>query len=247
MESSVKKDTLFASPQAKSADFQFDQRTAEVFEDMLSRSVPFYQEVQRMMVELVKHFAQPGGAVYDLGCSVGRTLTQLAKEIPSADVRLVGVDLSEPMIQKATANLRQAGCLDRCELRIEDLNALQGLDDACAVIMCLTLQFIRPLNRDAVLQTIYHSLSDRGCLIVVEKILGNNSLFNRLLIDLYYAFKRRQGYSDIEIGKKREALENVLIPYRLDENIQLLRKVGFESIEVFFKWYNFAGIIAVKG
>ncbi|HBQ37524.1 MAG TPA: carboxy-S-adenosyl-L-methionine synthase CmoA [Candidatus Omnitrophica bacterium] len=247
MESSAKKDLLFASPQARSADFQFDQRTADVFEDMLSRSVPFYDEVQRMMAELVKHFAQPGGAVYDLGCSVGRTLATLAQAIPSPDVRLVGVDLSEPMIQKAKANLQEAGCLDRCELKIADLNALQQLDDACAVIMCLTLQFVRPLSRDAVLQTIYNSLSDRGCLILVEKILGNNSLFNRLLIDLYYAFKRRQGYSELEIGQKREALENVLIPYRLDENIQLLRKVGFESIEVFFKWYNFAGIIAVKG
>lgn len=244
---SANKDMLFASRQAMAADFQFDQRTADVFDDMLSRSVPFYREVQQMMVELAKHFAQPGGTVYDLGCSVGTTLGMLAKAIPSPEVRLVGIDLSEPMIQKARGTLQQAGCLGRCELKIADVNTLQPLDDARVVIMCLTLQFIRPLYRDAVLKTIYESLSDRGCLILVEKILGNNSLFNRLLINLYYEFKRRQGYSGTEIAQKREALENVLIPYRLDENIQLLRKVGFESIEVFFKWYNFAGIIAVKG
>ena len=85
-----------------------------------------------------------------------------------------------------------------------------------------------------------------GAFILVEKVLGNDSLFNRLYIELYYAYKTRIGYTDKEIKQKREALENVLIPYRIDENVELLNRCGFNSVDIFFKWYNFAGIVAVK-
>jgi len=81
---------------------------------------------------------------------------------------------------------------------------------------------------------------------VTEKTLTNNSDVNRYFIDFYYDFKRRNGYSEQQIARKREALENVLIPYRVDENFELLRRCGFETVETFFQWYNFAGFMAVK-
>jgi len=108
------------------------------------------------------------------------------------------------------------------------------------------LQFIRPLYRERVVKAIYDGLAENGCLIVVEKVLGENSTFNRLFIKHYYEMKRRNGYSEMEISQKREALENVLVPYRLEENKELLRGAGFRHVDVFFKWYNFCGIVAVK-
>jgi len=110
----------------------------------------------------------------------------------------------------------------------------------------LTLQFVRPLYRDALLASIYQGMNENGCLILVEKVLGESSTLNRLYIKYYYDFKRQNGYSDLEISQKREALENVLIPYKLLENRELLLRTGFRSVDVFFKWYNFCGIIAVK-
>jgi tRNA (cmo5U34)-methyltransferase len=118
--------------------------------------------------------------------------------------------------------------------------------DASVVLLVLTLQFVRPLNRDRLLDDIYRGLRPGGCLILVEKVLGETPLFNRLFIKHYYELKRRNGYSELEIAQKREALENVLVPYRLEENRDLLVRHGFQSIDVFFKWYNFSGLIAVK-
>jgi tRNA (cmo5U34)-methyltransferase len=96
------------------------------------------------------------------------------------------------------------------------------------------------------MKTIHAGLNENGCLLLLEKLTSEDTTLNRLFIQHYYDFKRRNGYSEIEISKKREALENVLIPYRLDENVQLLKEVGFRSVEVFFRWYNFCGIVAVK-
>ena len=100
--------------------------------------------------------------------------------------------------------------------------------------------------RDRLLADIYAGMRPGGCLILVEKVLGETSLVNRLFIRHYYELKRRNGYSELEIAQKREALENVLVPYRVEENRDLLARHGFESVDVFFKWYNFCGLLAVK-
>ena len=95
-------------------------------------------------------------------------------------------------------------------------------------------------------ETICKGLNPQGCLILVEKLTEPDTLFNRLFIKYYYDMKRRQGYSEMEIANKREALENVLIPYRLEENEALLRSSGFSKFQVWFRWYNFCGMIGVK-
>jgi tRNA (cmo5U34)-methyltransferase len=112
--------------------------------------------------------------------------------------------------------------------------------------MILTLQFVRPLYRDTLIKTILEGLNENGCVILVEKVLGEDSVFNRLFIKYYYDLKKQHGYSEMEIAQKREALENVLIPYKLLENREMLLRAGFRYCDVFFKWYNFCGIIAVK-
>ena len=120
------------------------------------------------------------------------------------------------------------------------------IENASVVLLVLTLQFVRPLHRETLLRSVFEGLNDQGCVILVEKVLGESSTFNRQFIEHYYAMKRRNGYSELEISQKREALENMLVPYRLMENRELLMRVGFRSTDVFFKWYNFCGIIAVK-
>lgn len=227
-------------------DFEFNEGVAKIFDDMLERSIPFYSEIQRMNVELAQRFVQPGSTVVDLGCSIGTTLIALAKGIEDPTVRFLGVDNSEPMLARARANLEAAGVMQRCELRAADLNDDIDLGNVSVVTMNWTLQFVRPLNRDRVIRRIYDTLCDDGCLIVYEKVLGDESLLNRMYIDLYYNFKRRNGYSDMEIAEKRERLENVLIPYRIDDNLQLLRRNGFKVNDVAFRWYNWAGFLAVK-
>lgn len=227
-------------------DFTFDQQVADVFDDMLERSIPFYGEVQRMTVELARRFAQPGTAIVDLGCSTGTTLLALARGLDDPSIHLVGLDSSRPMLEKARARLAAGGVLERCELVEADLNTEVKLPAASVVVMHWTLQFVRPLRRDGLVRKIHDSLIDGGCVIVMEKVLGDESLLNRLYIDLYYDFKKRNGYSASEIAHKREALENVLIPYRIEENLELLARSGFAIRDVFFRWYHWAGFLGVK-
>ena len=198
-----------------------------------------------MVAELAKDFVTEGSQVYDLGCATGTTLIGL-DTLVDPSIRFVGVDDSAAMLEQCRANLAEAGFQRDHELRVENLNQGIEIENASVVVLCLTLQFVRPLYRERLIADIYRGLRPNGALILVEKVLGEDSLFNRLFIDHYYDYKRRNHYSEMEISQKREALENVLIPYKLGENIELLRNSGFRHQEVFFKWYNFCGLVAVK-
>lgn len=240
------KDALFASPIEKTADFNFGEQTARVFDDMLSRSVPFYAEVQRMIVEIVANLVGEEPHVYDLGCSTGTTLLALATRLKDKNLRLVGVDSSLPMLERAQRKFDEAEHSSTVVWKQQDLNEPLISDPVDVFIMNLTLQFVRPLYREQLVANLYRNLKPGGCFILVEKVTADNSLLNRAYIEMYHEFKRRNGYSDLEISKKREALENVLIPYRVTEDLELLSRCGFINPDTFFRWYNFAGFIGIK-
>ena len=242
---SVDQDEVFKDQINKVSDFKFGTKVVSVFDDMVSRSVPFYGEIQRMVAELAAAHAQPGTSVYDLGCSTGTTFL-IVDELVEEDISFVGIDDSAEMIAKCDAKLKQAGLTRPYELVVGDLHQELNIENASVVVLCLTLQFVRPLYREQLLKNIYAGLNQGGVLILVEKVLTENSLFNRDFIKYYYNYKRMNGYSELEISQKREALENVLIPYKLSENVNMLENVGFRHCETFFKWYNFSGLIATK-
>jgi len=239
------KDKIFNDELQKISDFKFGSQVVQVFDDMVSRSVPYYNEMQRMLAELAADFAVDGTNIYDLGCSTGTTLLGFDKVL-SDGVKFVGVDDSPEMAKQCEENFQKAGITRPYKVINADINNGLILENPSVVVMCLVLQFIRPLYREKLIHEIYRQLNPQGCFLLVEKVLGEGSMLNRMFIDYYYNYKRRNNYSDMEISKKREALENVLIPYRLSENLDLLKAAGFSQTEIFFKWYNFVGIIAVK-
>jgi tRNA (cmo5U34)-methyltransferase len=240
------KDNIFAK-RNKIKDFTFDKEVADVFDDMLVRSVPFYLELQRMIGEIAAYFAQKKTRIYDLGCSTGTTLIMMIKAIDNPLVEFVGVDYSRPMLEKTMKNIRKCTKDAKVELIEADLNKMDfDLSNASVVTMNWTLQFVRPLYREKLIRKINKGLVKNGALILCEKVLVEDSMLNRLYIELYYNFKRRQGYSEMEIAQKREALENILIPYRADENTELLKKSGFRTVDSLFRWYNWASFIAIK-
>jgi len=238
-------DRLYAKQLKNVRDFKFDRNVADAFDDMVIRSVPLYDELQRMMVDLTARFVQKRSNVYDLGCATGTTLCLMSKAIADPTVRFNGLDSSLEMLERA--NRKVARLRDkRVTLARQDLNSPLTLEQPSVIVMALTLQFINRRYRQTLIKSLHDSLRPNGCLILCEKVVGADSTMNQLMSNLYFDFKRRNRYSELEIAQKREALEKVLVPYRLDENIRLLHEGGFTTVEIFFKWYIFAGFIAVK-
>lgn len=239
-----KKDTIFKVDTVEE-DFVFNQRVVEVFDDMVDRSIPFYRQVIESSAELLNRLTLDDDRVYDLGCSTGTSLLECARILGDKKLQFVGIDNSAPMLEKATLKAELHGKKDIVSFALEDVTEFSH-PGAGAIILNYTLQFIRPLQRQVFLKRLYDNLRPGGILLVSEKILTHNKRLNREYIDIYHSFKKSRGYSELEISKKREALENVLIPFSISENREMLKKCGFESVETYFQWFNFASFIALK-
>ncbi len=218
---------------------------ARVFDDMLQRSVPMYQECQNLAVHWCAQYAKPSTSVYDLGCSTGTLLLKLAKALPpSAKIKLVGLDNSLAMLKKAKETLENSPL--PCEMIETDLNKKLSIINASVVVMNYTLQFVQPTHRSTLLKNIYSALVPGGSLVLIEKVKSKIPDLDKTFIEFHHQFKEEKGYSKLEISQKREALENVLIPWTVEQNSRLIQSAGFSTVDLFFKWNNFAGFIALK-
>ncbi|MFW2366249.1 MAG: carboxy-S-adenosyl-L-methionine synthase CmoA [Desulforhopalus sp.] len=237
------KDTLFHVERVEE-DFVFNERVVEVFDDMLDRSVPFYRSVIEASAQLLERFLQPGDSVYDLGCATGTTLLEFSRLLDNKNLHFIGIDNSQPMLDKARLKA-ELFSKRHISFQLEDIISFNNSGSG-AIILNYTLQFIRPLQRESFLQNLFYNLRPGGILLLSEKVLNHDRRLNREYIEIYHRFKKSRGYSELEIAKKREALENILIPFSIGENKTMLEKCGFSSVETYFQWFNFASFIAVK-
>ncbi len=226
-------------------DFAFDERVVEVFDDMLDRSIPFYQEVIKATAQLLSQHLNQGDAVCDLGCSTGTALLELSRLLQDGRFRFTGIDSSQAMIDKARLKAELYSQEKSISYRHQDITRLE-LPETGAFILNYTLQFIRPLQRPSLVNHLYKNLRPGGLLVLSEKTICEDKRLNRRFIDIYHRFKLERGYSELEIARKREALENVLVPFSAEENRALLANAGFETVSTFFQWFNFSSFVAIK-
>jgi len=222
--------------------FEFDEAVASVFDDMLSRSVPFYDEVKKLVISLILAEQKEGIKVLDLGSSTAKFLLALhAKK--SVPMRLKGLDNSQAMLDRAEQKCQAFGA--DIELELADMLAYNYSEED-VIVANYTLQFIRPIQRLELIKKLYNGLNENGMFIFSEKIVFEDKVLDKQMIDIYYDYKKEQGYSEYEIAQKREALENVLIPFTIKENIQMCKDAGFSKIETVFQWANFVTFVVKK-
>jgi tRNA (cmo5U34)-methyltransferase len=234
------KDTIFNKPIEKH--FEFDEDVASVFDDMLARSVPFYKETLELTTSFALKYSKKDSIIYDLGCSTASTLINIANN-SKMELNLIGIDTSEAMLIRAKQKTKGYG--HNITFINDDIFNID-FKKADVIIANYTLQFIRPLYREKLIKKIFNSLNDGGIFLFSEKVITDNMLLNKQFIEEYYNFKKTQGYSEFEIAQKREALENVLIPYTYDENKKMIKDSGFTHFDSIFKWINFGTFIAIK-
>ena len=214
------RDTLFQKPKTTEP-FKFNDSVARVFDDMLHRSVPMYQECQDLTVRWCTQFTKPSTSIYDLGCSTGTLILKLVKNLEaSANIKLIGIDNSEAMLKKAKENLNNSPF--SCKLIEANINDNLNITNASVVIMNYTLQFIQPESRLSTIKNIYNGLVPGGALVLIEKVKSEVPELSKTFIEFHHQFKEQKGYSKLEISQKREALENVLIPWTAEQNSNLV-------------------------
>lgn len=241
----MSRDRIFAETEADAGSFEFNDAVADVFPDMLERSIPGYAATIDAIGMLAARYVQPGTRCYDLGCSLGAGALAMRRNIAVPGCEIIAVDVAPAMIRRC----RELVSADDSEV---DVSVIEGdvcnvnIEKASMVVMNYTLQFLSLEQRDSIIGRIYDGLIEGGVFILSEKVVDEDPEIEELLIEMHHEFKRQNAYSDLEISRKRAALENVLVPETMPTHMARLQNAGFRRAGVWLRHFNFVSIIATR-
>ena len=222
--------------------WKFDADVARVFDDMLQRSIPQYEVMRQTVKDIAFNYMKNDTAVIDIGCARGDAIAGLAHMLPH--VNFYGLDVSHAMLGEAEDRFRKQA---NVVIGYGDLKCgINVTEKATVILAVLTVQFTPIEYRMQIMRDIWDQLEEGGCLILVEKVLGESAELDTLFRERYYALKGKNGYSEEDIARKKLALEGVLVPITAKWNEQMLKAAGFNQVDCFWRWMNFAGWVAVK-
>lgn len=239
------KDNIYRDRDGDPGSFRFDDRVADVFPDMIHRSVPGYDLIVPMIGQLAQRYAQPGTVVMDLGCSLGAAALSMRRALAGSDVEIIAVDSSEPMVRRCRERVAADGRGVPVRVLREDVRAVD-VSRASVVVLNFTLQFIDQAERLPLLRRIAAGLEPGGVLILSEKLRLEDEEEQRRQTDWHHDYKRLQGYSELEIARKRNALERVLIPETEAAHRARLLEAGFDRVDRWFQCFAFCSLLAQK-
>lgn len=241
----MSRDRIYSSPHDMIIDFRFDEAVASVFPDMIRRSVPGYDTLVPLLGLFAAQHAKSGTHVYDLGCSLGAATLAMRRYINVPDCKIIAVDNAEAMIEQCRSYISENDRDVPVTLKCADIRDIE-ITQASLVVINFTLQFIEPSQRQALIERIYQGLVPGGCLVIADKIIFNDPAQQQYEENLHLAYKRANGYSELEISQKRTALEKVLVPDTMETHLARVREAGFSRAYPWFQCFNFAAICAIK-
>ena len=241
------KDEIYLSEPVGTAPFEFNAAVADVFPDMLQRSIPGYVATIEAIGQLASRYVTANTRCYDLGCSLAAATLAMCRNVTEEGCRIIAVDNSTAMVERCRRVVACEANADNVavEVLLADIRDV-AISQASMVVLNYTLQFLPVAERQPLLQKIAGGMIDGGILILSEKIVDEDPRIEQLLVELHHEFKRRNAYSDLEISRKRMALENVLVPETLQVHLDRLQRAGFRHSGPWLRFFNFVSILAIK-
>ena len=247
----MNEDRIYSTDQDGDEPFRFNKAVADVFPDMLQRSIPGYAASIEAIGSLAARYVTEGSTCYDLGCSLGAASIAMRQGIRVPDCRIIAVDNAPAMLKRCAKIVAAEEQRSQTKIETPTEIMLADIDDtdilnASMVVMNYTLQFLDVDKRQAIISRIFDGLLTGGLLLLSEKVIDEDPFMEDLLIDLHHEHKRRNDYSQLEVGRKRAALENVLNPDTVTAHRQRLMSAGFAHTAVWLRYFNFVSIVAIK-
>lgn len=244
-EEKLSADSIYAKKITHVDDFRFDDSVAAVFTDMVNRSIPSYADLVKYIGLLAERYVQEDSLVYDLGCSLGAVSLAVDQSGKDKKFKLIAVDYSEAMLEQMREVTKSYFWHHPIKMEQADIRGYE-LEANSLTVMNFVLQFLPPEERASMVEKVYSALLPGGAFILSEKIKLDDGGNDELIFALHHDFKRSQGYSDLEISQKRNALEEVMKIDAISTQIERLKSSGFSQVMQWFQAYNFVSFLAIK-
>ena len=156
---------------AENASWSFSGLVPGMFDEHIGKSVPMYQQGRKLVANLSDFFVCQDSLIYDIGCSTGTMISELAKRHSKKNVRCVGIDVEIDMIRHASDRNRGGSGVGFVHADIDEFS----FERTDFVLSYYTMQFVRPKYRQSVVDRVYTALNWGGAFILFEKVRANDA------------------------------------------------------------------------
>lgn len=242
-------DRLYARPMAVIPPFRFNAPVAAVFDDMVRRSVPGYEDLIALAAGHAAALAPGPRVIYDVGASLATAALAMARVRRCPGTRVLAIDRAPAMVaaarRRVAADAPRVPCAQVVVIE-GDIRAL-ALEPADLIVVYFTLQFVPRADRTRVMAHLASALRPGGRLLLAEKVVREDAAAQARVRRQYQDFKRRQGYSLLEIDQKHRALAGVLEPDTPETHEDRLARVGLPKVARCFDRLGFMAWEATTG
>ncbi len=225
-----------------SANWKFTGKTAKNFDNHIKKSVPLYDWSHDISLKLSDFFLNEKTNVYDLGCSTGTFLKNLALRSKEKKNIYYGVDEIKDMCKIAIKKNKKNKNIKIVNKKIEQVK----FKKSSLITSFYTMQFIHSSKRQNIFNKIYKNLNWGGAFILFEKVRAPDARFQDITMQIYNDYKIEQGFTSEEIISKSMSLKGVMDPFSSSANFGMLKRAGFKDIMTVLKFLNFEGFLAIK-
>lgn len=228
--------------------WEFNEQVAKKFDLHIKKSIPLYEEGHNLIlyslsIYLSNYKKKLPVVITDLGCSTGALISKISKNFYNIPITFYGVDYEDSMLKIAKKKkFSQNHQIHWFQSKVEDFS----FPFSNIFICYYTLQFIPLKKRKNIINNIYKKLYKNGLFFLFEKVKIHNKQLSKYYKHIIESFKLNSGYTIEEIKNKEESLKNILIPMTSEENLELLKEVGFKNYGIIFQYSYFEGILAIK-
>ena len=241
----IKKDNIYKRSNFNDLPFSFNEEVAEVFEDMIDRSVPGYISSLLFIQHITNNYFQENTNCYDLGCSLGAATESLFKATEGKEVKIIAFDNSSAMIESCKHRYTDQIESGKVQFIEQDITNVE-ISNASIVVINFVLQFLNMSERISLLERVYEGMISRGMLVLSEKIHFDSEFRTEVISKLHHQFKADNGYTEMEISRKRDALEGVLVTDTETKHLQRLESIGFKKVRKEISNLNFMTLVVEK-
>lgn len=209
--------------------FNFD--TVKDFDNHISNSIAGYDLLHSLIINISSFFIKNNTIPVDLGCTSGKLINAIENKYKC---KCIGYDITDAQFIKGL------------DLRKKDISSPDFLiPETNLIFSVFTLQFIDYNKRLDILKKVYNSLYTNGAFIFCEKEICNNGIIQEVFTFSNYQNKRKS-FTPEDILNKEYDLRKIMNSLESSQNIELLKKAGFKTIEPFFQSLNFKGYLCKK-
>ena len=214
---------------------------AEEYDEKIKKTLPYYEEFYRQVIDVVKAKFDRPVKWLDVGCGTGKMAEEGWKAVKID--RLLCCDHSPEMVRTSGERFQNKN-VEFLTVSLLDMDIEETFDVVTAIQV---LHYFKGEERMKAVRKCFEALNAGGIFLTFENFAPYSEAGKKLFLKRWKAYQMQQGRSKEECEKHLQRYGKEYYPVTISEQMDSLKQCGFKDCEIIWVSNMQAGLLGIKG